>query len=77
MPVVEVPWQRISSHALQSLIEEFINREGTDYGLVELSLEEKVERLRKQVEAGEVLIIFDEETESCQLVLQEDRPLYS
>lgn len=77
MPVIEVPWQRISADALQNIMEEFITREGTDYGQRELSLEDKVARLQQQIECGEVLIVFDEDTQSCQLVLKESRPEYS
>lgn len=77
MPVIEVPWQRLPPETLQQLIEEFITREGTDYGIEELSLESKVSRLQTQIEQGRVLIIFDDETESCQLIEKENRPKYA
>ena len=69
---LEVPWQQLSPDALQGLLESYINREGTDYGEVELSLDAKLARLRAQVEKGEVLIFFDEETETCQLIGREE-----
>ena len=76
MPIIEIPWQRLSEEALLGLMEEFISREGTDYGWQELSLEDKVSRLRRQVENQEVLIIFDEDSETCQLINREDRPSF-
>lgn len=63
-----IPYQSLSPDVLQSIIEEYISREGTDYGEYELSLEQKVQRLLPQVKSGDVLIIFDELTESVQLV---------
>jgi uncharacterized protein YheU (UPF0270 family) len=74
MAVFEIPWQRLSPEALHGLLEEYINREGTDYGLHELTLEEKLENLLAQIRQGEVLVFYDEETESTQLLNREDRP---
>ena len=38
-----VPYDQISEDALQGLIEEFITRDGTDYGFEEVPLSTKVE----------------------------------
>lgn len=67
-----IPYQSLSPDVLQSIIEEYISREGTDYGEYELSLEQKVQRLLPQVKSGDVLIIFDELTESVQLISKAD-----
>ena len=40
-----IPAEQLSADALQGLIEEFITREGTDYGEVEWSLDQKVAQL--------------------------------
>lgn len=63
-----IPYQSLSVDVLQSILEEYISREGTDYGEYELSLEQKVQRLLPQVKSGDVLIVFDEITESVQLL---------
>lgn len=55
-----IPWQEIESDTLDNLIKEFILREGTDYGEYEVSLAEKVEQVRKQIEAGDAVIVFSE-----------------
>lgn len=34
-----VPWDQLSAEALRGLIEEFVTRDGTDYGEVEVPLE--------------------------------------
>jgi uncharacterized protein YheU (UPF0270 family) len=67
-----IPPEQLSQDALQGVLEEFIGREGTDYGEQELSLEEKVARLRPQVMRGEVLIMFDEFLETLTLIRRED-----
>lgn len=63
-----IPYEKISSEALNQILSEYIAREGTDYGLVEFSHEEKKERLYKQIHAGEVLIVFESESESVTLI---------
>lgn len=63
-----IPFQQLSESALQGLIEEFITREGTDYGAVEIALETKVKQVFSQIKRGDVLIVFDEAIEAVTLV---------
>jgi len=56
---VEVPWRSLSADALRGLLEEFVTRDGTDYGVRERTLEERVRDVMRQVERGEVVILFD------------------
>ena len=67
-----IPPEKLTVAVLRNLVEAYINREGTDYGAVELSLEEKVNKLMPQVIKGEVLIVFDEESESVNLMPKEE-----
>jgi uncharacterized protein YheU (UPF0270 family) len=67
--MVRVPHTELSSDLLRAVIESFVLREGTDYGERELTLEEKVARVVRQLERGEVQIIFDPETESVDMVV--------
>lgn len=64
---VLVPWTRLSPEALRGLATEFVTRDGTDYGAVERTLEEKVAALLRQIERGEVLISFDTASETFNL----------
>jgi uncharacterized protein len=68
---LELPMGQLSEDALQGVIEDYITREGTDYGLQEFSLEQKVEQVRGQLSAGKAIIVFDPVTESCSLMLKE------
>ena len=63
-----IPHQELDSETLTSLIESVVLREGTDYGTVELSLEEKVELVKKQLADGLAIIEFSEEHESVNIV---------
>ncbi|MFP4348431.1 MAG: YheU family protein [Thermodesulfobacteriota bacterium] len=49
-------------------MEEFITREGTDYGAVEASLEKKVQEVMDHLRTGNVVVVFDRSTESCNIV---------
>jgi len=61
---VEVPYGELPAELLNAVIESFVLREGTDYGEKELSLEDKVARVIRQLKKGDAKIIFDPETES-------------
>jgi len=64
---IQVPWDRLSAAAQRGVIEEFVTREGTEYGAVDVALETKVEQVRKQLEKGEVVVLFDHKTQTVNL----------
>ena len=49
------------------IIEEFVTREGTEYGDSELSLEVKCQQVRLQLRGGEAFITYDEELRTCSI----------
>jgi uncharacterized protein len=65
---VEVPPQRLQADILQALLEEYASRDGTDYGERELSLEQKVDSLRAQMQLRELLIVFDVDSDQWDLL---------
>ena len=67
-----IPWNSLSEEALRGVIEEFITREGTEYGLVEYGLSKKVDQIRRQLREGLVRVVFDAETNSVSLVAYAD-----
>ena len=64
---VKVPHGALKPATLEALVEEFVTREGTDYGEREHTLEEKKASVMRQLAAGEVDILFDLESESATL----------
>ncbi len=67
-----IPYKQISTDALQGLIEEFITREGTDYGEMEFSLAQKVSQVERQLARGDIVIVFDPATESASILTKHD-----
>jgi len=65
---VEIPRAELSPQALRGVVEAFINRDGTDYGAVERTLDEKVADVMRQLERGEARVVFDPETESVTIL---------
>ena len=65
---MEIPHNQLSEEALLAVIEEFISREGTDYGQRMYTFDEKVEMVKSQLISGEIKLFFDTETSSCNLI---------
>ena len=62
-----IPWQSLKETTLNNILDSFILREGTDYGVRELSLVEKRERLLAQLKADQVVIVWSELHESLDI----------
>ena len=68
---MEIPYKRLSASALRGLIEEFVTRDGTDYGDVEVPLERRVAEVQRRLERGEASVVFDPATETTSIVKRE------
>ncbi|CAM2850999.1 MULTISPECIES: YheU family protein [Vibrio] len=62
-----VPWQDIAPETLENLISEFVLREGTDYGEVEVSLEHKIDQIKALLRSGDAVIVYSELHESIDI----------
>jgi uncharacterized protein YheU (UPF0270 family) len=65
---VAVPPGRLQPGTLQALLEEFVSRDGTDYGWREQSLEAKVSQLRNSLDSGALTLLYDGDGEHWDLV---------
>jgi hypothetical protein len=63
-----VPWQQLSAEALNGIIEEFIMREGTDYGELEVSLQTKKNQLIQQLQQNKIVLVYSELHETVNLM---------
>ncbi len=70
--MIAIPIHELSAEALQGVLEEFVNREGTDYGELELSLSQKTTLLKDQWQRGEVVLVFDPESETTTFIGRDD-----
>lgn len=62
-----IPWQDLDEQTLRNIAESFILREGTDYGVEELSLTQKTDNLLAQIHIGSAVIIWSELHESIDI----------
>ena len=74
MAIHIIPVNRLSTEALHGVIEEFISREGTDYGETEVSPETSFRQVEHRVENGLAVLVFDDETETTNIFLA-DNPI--
>lgn len=70
-----MPYQSLDQNVLRAIAEEFVSRDGTDYGEVELSMEHKLEQLLEQIRGGQVVIYYDDASESVNLMTSEQYQL--
>ena len=68
---MKIPYQQLSPETLQNLIEAFVARDGTDYGLQELSQQEKVQQVKSALQTGCAHRVYDEATETCNIISTE------
>lgn len=71
---MKVPWQEIDQLTLQNLLEEFVTRDGTDYGEQEIELATRVAQVEARLKRGEAVIWYDEATESISIFNQDAVP---
>jgi uncharacterized protein YheU (UPF0270 family) len=70
---MNIPFQDLKVETLTAIVEEFISREGTDYGDHETSLEQKVQQVMNQLQRGKIVVTFDPESQSCDLQVVAER----
>jgi uncharacterized protein len=72
MSIHVIPVNKLSSEALQGVIEEYISRDGTDYGDIEVSLATKFRQVKHKMENGLAVLIFDDESATTNIFLHDD-----
>jgi hypothetical protein len=72
MSIHIIPIDKLSGKALRGVIEEFISRNGTDYGAIEASLETSFIQVKSKLKDGSAVLVFDDETETTNIFLADD-----
>jgi uncharacterized protein YheU (UPF0270 family) len=67
-PVV-VPPAALPADTLRALVEEFVTRDGTDYGVRERTLDEKVRDVMRQLARDEAHIVYDPGSATANIVV--------
>jgi uncharacterized protein YheU (UPF0270 family) len=77
MNAVKIPYDQLSPEILKAVVEEFITRNGTDYGADEMSIETKIAQVLLQLKAKDAFIVFDHESETTTILKKDDKNLKS
>jgi hypothetical protein len=72
MSIYKIPVNKLSPEALRGVIEEFISRDGTDYGEIEVPMETKFRQVKYELESGLAILIFDDEAETTNIFSTDD-----
>lgn len=65
---VEVPYQQIDPETLRRMMQEFVSRDGADWGDAGCTLEDKVAQVLLQLERKQVKIVFDLRSQTANIV---------
>ncbi len=68
--IINIPLEALSAEALLGVIDDYVNREGTDYGHRDFDLEQKREAVRRQLASGRASITYDPRTQTTTIVLK-------
>lgn len=55
-----IPYEKLAIDVLDAIIQEFVLREGTEYGFEDISLEEKIDDIKQQLKVGNAVVVFSE-----------------
>jgi len=66
-----IPLEQINEEALTAIIEEFILREGTDYGVIDTSKVDKIAQVKLQLQQGSAVIVYSELHETVNILPRE------
>ena len=72
MSIHVIPINKLSPEALQGVIEEFISRDGTDYGEIEVSPETNFRQVKDKLKNGLAVLVFDDGAETTNIFLADD-----
>ena len=73
--MIEIPYTELPLETLTALVEEVVTREGTDYGLGEYLLADKVKQVIELLAKNEAVIRFDKQSETCNIVRSDSSKL--
>jgi Uncharacterized protein conserved in bacteria len=66
-----IPFEKINIDTLDSLLESHALQEGTEYGQDDIDLSAKIIQLKNQLVKGKIVIVYDEETDSCNVITKQ------
>lgn len=65
---VEVPYEELEAETLANMVQEFVTRDGNDWGNVDGALEHKVAQVMGQLRKRQAKIVFDLKSQTANIV---------
>lgn len=62
-----IPYEKLEPATLRAIVQEFVTRDGTDHS----SVEQRVQSVLRQLEAGRVELHFNDQTQTCNIITVE------
>lgn len=72
--IINIPPAALSDAALLGVIDDYITREGTDYGHQAIDLAQKRGAIRRALDTGRAVITYDARSRTTTIVLKESLP---
>ena len=66
---IEIPYEQMTPDTLERMIQEFVSRDGADWGDAGCTLEDKVAQVLQQLRSKRVKIVFDLRSQTANLVV--------
>jgi len=66
---IEVPYERLDPETLRNVIQEFVTRDGADWGEVGGALEDKVAQVMQQLRNRKVKVVFELKSQTANIVV--------
>jgi len=63
-----IPLEQLPAETVTAIIEEFILREGTEYGAEDVSKADKIAQVKQQLKQGTALLVFSELHQSVNIL---------
>ena len=65
---VEVPFEQLEQETLERLIEEFVTRDGTNWGDLDGALEKKIGQVMQQLRNKKAKVVFDLTSQTANII---------
>ncbi|MBU2869151.1 YheU family protein [Colwellia sp. E2M01] len=63
-----IPLEQLPTETLTAIIEDFILREGTEYGAEDVTKQAKIAQVKQQLEQGDAVLVYSELHESVNIL---------
>ncbi|ASP48164.1 YheU family protein [Cognaticolwellia beringensis] len=63
-----IPLEQLTTETLSAIIENFVLREGTEYGSEDVSLNDKIAQVHQQLKQGTALLVYSELHETVNIL---------